>query len=202
MKLLYTGAGADGHVTLFNIMFRDGENSSWFQFNHDVELIRISDSGMGWYAVLVCSEFATLNDVEFSLSIKNNVASDVGPPLTVVGIAGMIIVYVLFITLYYFAVVPGQPVIVSGHATSNSLSIQACLSPTGTSPILSLNINILALSHIPLVVMKTADLVVGELVEIEVRDLSPNTSYTVVMYAVNIAGRGQDSAQRIFSTGN
>ena len=204
VKLLYTGAGPEGHVALSNIMFRDHKNSSWFQFNQEIELIRKSDSRTDWYALLVHSQFVTLNEVEFSLNIQNNVASGVGAYMTVVGVAGMINVHMFDDPLpCTCTVVPGQPVIVSGSATSsNSLTIQARLSSTGTSPILSLNIYISAMGHISLLLMKTTDLVVGGLVEIEVRDLSPDTSYTVVIYAVNVAGRGQDSAQRIFSTGN
>ena len=48
----------------------------------------------------------------------------------------------------------------------------------------------------------TEDLSLGQVVEFVVNDLSPDTTYSVLVYAVNTVGRGQDSERRNFMTSN
>lgn len=70
----------------------------------------------------------------------------------------------------------------------------------GTSPILSTNFLISGpdgfVSHNNV----TENVLIGELVETDVRGLSPETSYLVVVYATNAAGSGLASMEHHFET--
>lgn len=97
--------------------------------------------------------------------------------------------------------VPGVPVNVSSTSvTSNSLRLQARLSTIGTSPILSANFVISGPNDFVSHVNVTENVFIGDLVEIEVRGLFSGTSYSVMVFATNAAGRGPASMEQHFET--
>lgn len=96
--------------------------------------------------------------------------------------------------------VPGIPENVSAiNGTTNSFTLQARLSTTGTSPITTAHFVITGPST-TMIHNVTDNLTIGGLVEVDVEELSTGTSYSVVVYATNSAGRGQSSLKRNFST--
>ncbi len=98
-------------------------------------------------------------------------------------------------------VIPGPPENVNViSARSDSLTLQAHLSTIGTAPIHSVHFVVTGPDNTPLTYNLTEGLMVGSVVKMEVGQLSPDTSYGVVVYATNIAGRGQESPQMTFRT--
>lgn len=99
------------------------------------------------------------------------------------------------------AVAPGIPENVSAiNVTTNSLTLQARLSTTGTSPITAAHFVITDPSSTSTTHNITENLNIGGLVEVDAEGLSTGTSYSVVAYATNSAGRGQSSMKKSFST--
>ena len=96
--------------------------------------------------------------------------------------------------------VPGIPENVSAiNVTTNSFTLRARLSTIGTSPITAAHFVITGPSR-AIIRNVTENLYIGGLVEVDVEGLSTGTSYSVVAYATNSAGRGQSSMKKSFST--
>ena len=94
--------------------------------------------------------------------------------------------------------VPETPIATS--VTSNSLTLQARLSTMGTSPLLSASFVISGPDGFVSRKNETGHVLVGEVVETSVTGLSPGTTYSVVVYASNAAGRGPASMEQHFQT--
>ena len=94
---------------------------------------------------------------------------------------------------------PGQPHSIKLiSVSSTSLTIQAQLSDIGTAPILSAHLSITySTSSLHDV---TENLFQGKVLEFVVDGLSSNTTYFVVIYAVNAVGKGQESERMNFTT--
>ena len=90
--------------------------------------------------------------------------------------------------------VPGPPEKVTViSSSSNSLTLQTRLSTTGTAPLLSVHLVITGPGNTSSTINVTENIYPGGLVIFEVRGLSSATSYSVLCYATNAAGRGEDS---------
>lgn len=104
--------------------------------------------------------------------------------------------------VFLLVVVPGAPDnITLVSSTPTSLTLQAHLSTIGTAPLVSVHFMLTRPDHTSFTYNLTKNLLLGDQVEIEVGDLSPDTSYMVLVYATNEAGRGQDSMEKSFITG-
>ena len=201
VEVVYTGAGGGG-LTLTDITFREKETEEWFMHTSEVELHSASTSNM-FYAVIVNSQFAGISDVEFSLTTRNRMNH---------GIPTMLMQR---LRKYYphnsfcfndtlpniYAVAPGPPDNIRAiTTTSHSLRMRAHLSTIGTAPIYSVHFVVIGPDEVPVIHNLTEGLMVGSAVEIGVGQLSPETSYRVVVYAINAAGKGQDSESETFRT--
>lgn len=84
--------------------------------------------------------------------------------------------------------------------TGNSLRLQAQLSTEGTSPIASANFVISGPDGTASLHNVTESVFSGGLVQVDVTELSPGTTYSVQVYATNAAGSGQSSPEQDFKT--
>ncbi len=113
---------------------------------------------------------------------------------------------VVITSLYLFiSAVPGPPEnITLLSRSSNSLRVQIKLSLIGSSPLLSAHLLLRESQSestaLPLYYNITKDLQRGGRVVFDVGGLLPDTSYSVVIYATNAAGKGVDSRNKIFKT--
>lgn len=92
---------------------------------------------------------------------------------------------------------PGAPDDVQAIASSaNSLTLQARLSSFGTAPFSSAHFVVSSDPNgTPFTINVTKELSPGEVVAAKAVGLQPSTTYLVLVYAANAAGRGQDSTQ-------
>jgi len=91
LSLLYTGAGPTASLRLISAKYRsssEGGVTPWKSLLESITLERDSSVSNVWYAVVVRSEFAALEEVEFQFSVQNNVISTAGSLMTVVGESG------------------------------------------------------------------------------------------------------------------
>ena len=96
---------------------------------------------------------------------------------------------------------PGQPHSIKLiSVSSTSLTIQAQLSDIGTAPILSAHLSITSPDSTSSLHDVTENLFQGKVLEFVVDGLSSNTTYFVVIYAVNAVGKGQESERMNFTT--
>lgn len=199
--MTYTGTGG-GELRLVNIRFREAGTSALIPHDTAENLVPGPYSRI-WYAVVTNSRFAMITEVEFLLTIQNRLNLEI--TMRTIQVIGMFYIRVLIhmMTLYQYscAVIPGPPKsVIAIDSSANSLTLQACLSTSGTAPIFSAHFVVSGPGHTPFVHNITNDLFPGGVVEVEVGGLSPSTSYSVVVYATNAAGRGQNSVQESFST--
>ena len=98
-------------------------------------------------------------------------------------------------------VVPGPPEDIRAlTSTANSLTLQARLSTVGTAPIISVHFVLTPQTAPSSSYNATEDLSPGGLVTLEAGGLLPSTSYSVQVFAINAAGRGDSSMTVSFST--
>lgn len=98
--------------------------------------------------------------------------------------------------------VPGAPDDVRATGSSaTSLTLQARLSTVGTAPFTSAHFAVSDPDGILFTISNvTKELSPGEVVTVDVVGLQPSTTYSVLVYAANVAGRGQDSIPVTFTT--
>ena len=103
--------------------------------------------------------------------------------------------------MYTHTVLPGPPNILLISKSSESLNIQIQLSNIGTAPILEVYSNITDSSHLVNSLDWAGYFTQGELINVQVTNLQPNTLYIIMAYAVNSEGRGNLSMDFMFATG-
>ena len=95
---------------------------------------------------------------------------------------------------------PGAPTSVTlVSSLPNSLEVKVQLSPDGSFPILEIVFNIT--SHKETRTHKTRWYQPGETVQLSLSGLEAGTEYRMIVYEVNYAGNGPESAEVVFSTG-
>lgn len=75
--MVYTGAGASAELRLVNVMFREEGTSIWVQHGTDLPLTASLYSRHIWYVVLLNDRFATIEDVEFSVTTQNDMSEGI-----------------------------------------------------------------------------------------------------------------------------